>query len=139
MSRTLKDRPDWVKVNHKAARLVEVHHHQLLGQPTTRYRNVMDLGTKYVTGYYPDVCTVDEPVSSDWDQRGIPCRRFVDYDHLNRPASDERHQYHRSARSREKAALRHTARTYASMDEETWDEGHPELTARTRFHNGRWH
>lgn len=112
MSRTLKDRPGWVKVNDPRMPTLTDHRHTLLGKEILHY-----VGGMPTVGRYPDTCTIDEPVVYRTDRPGelLPCRRQNGWTTRKGPAPSprkRREKYWAPERAAGRSAMRRLAEEY---------------------------
>lgn len=137
MSRTLKERPGWVKVNDPRMPTIVDHCHTILGK-------------EFVSAFtgehfaYADTCTEDEPAKSRAGRRPgelrMPCTKDLAVLHRTRtpPGQDVRDQFWAPDRASERSILRRLADEYNTTGD--LDEGYvlPGQHRHARFGRGYW-
>jgi hypothetical protein len=155
MSRTLKDRPEWVKANDVNAVRYQYHTHWLLGQPRYRYLTEeewehpelyvdgpINRYSTVIDGYRSDECTIHDPrtpkhhaepsrtcewrTGYSWRQSAISWFRHSGSKNRNR-------MYHHSYRRQENRELLKMAREY-NQGNDLWGDEFEDVYTRRVTH-----
>lgn len=125
MSRTDKDRPDWVRVNDKTEDRTEFHYHhrRYWGEP---YEGMYD-------------CEIDEPLDGSKGMRKRRCGYYLRTNrYWNPKREDRRLYYYKPLRSRERDTLGKAAKQYNAGNEVDEDIVLPESHRHAMFPGGYW-